>query len=120
MDKKQYIGKLGEDLSAKFLIDIGYEILDRNFHSTYGEIDIIAKNEKYVVFVEVKTRSSLDYGYPYEFVNNKKQRRLIITAEYYLKTKGIRDYQLRFDIIEILNLNNSTYVRHIENVFDFS
>ena len=116
------IGDNGEDCACKYLISKSYKILDRNFFCKAGELDIISlsPDNETIVFVEVKTRSSLDYGYPYEFVNNKKQRRLIITAEYYLKTKGIRDYQLRFDIIEILNLKNGTYVRHIENVFDFS
>ena len=116
------IGDNGEDSACKYLISKSYKILDRNFFCKAGELDIISlsPDNELIVFVEVKTRSSLDYGYPYEFVNNKKQRRLIITAEYYLKTKGIRDYQLRFDIIEILNLKSGTYVRHIENVFDFS
>ena len=116
MDKKQYIGKLGEDLSAKFLIDIGYEILDRNFHSTYGEIDIIAKNEKYVVFVEVKTRSNVLFGTPIEAVNRKKQNRMYKTAKYYLCRNNLVNSFIRFDVIEVYILEKSIKINHIKQI----
>lgn len=116
MDKKQYIGKLGEDLSAKFLIDIGYEILDRNFHSTYGEIDIIAKNEKYVVFVEVKTRSNVLFGTPIEAVNRKKQKRMYKTAKYYLCRNNLVNSFIRFDVIEVYILEKSIKINHIKQI----
>ena len=96
--------------------------MDRNYSCKAGELDIIAlsPDRKLIVFVEVKTRASYDYGYPYEFVDKKKRHRLTITAEYYMKSRFVTGLQPRFDIIEVLNLSSGTFVRHLENVFDFS
>ena len=78
-------GKIGEDAVEKYLKNNGYEILERNFHSRWGEIDIIAKKEKCIVFVEVKTRKSVKYGTPAEFVTGTKIKKIIKTAVLYLE-----------------------------------
>ena len=117
--KKQIIGAIGEDAACSFLQSRAYSILERNFSSKTGELDIIAVDipRGNIVFVEVKTRSSVYFGYPYEFVDQKKRNRIIKTASYFLKTRNITWLQPRFDIIEIIKTDNGNYIRHLENVF---
>jgi len=119
--EKRRIGDFGEDAACLFLKKKGYRVIDRNYMCKTGEIDVIAlsplKHE--IVFVEVKTRSSILYGYPYQFVDSKKRRRIILTALNYVKRFNMGNIQIRFDIIEILNKDNNVYVRHLENVFSF-
>ncbi len=118
--RKRLIGDKGEEVACKLLRSNSYSILARNFSSKTGEIDIIAldlrRNE--IVFVEVKTRSSIEYGYPYEFVDHNKKRRMVTTASYYLKLTNLRGLQPRFDIIEVINTKKGIYARHLVNVFE--
>ena len=74
------IGNSGEDLAARYLESNGYEIVARNFHSRYGEIDIIAKNAEYIAYIEVKTRGISSYGLPRDAVTLQKQQKIIKTA----------------------------------------
>ena len=71
-------GNFGEELSVKELLNKGYRILERNFSSRYGEIDIIAENDNYIIFVEVKLRKIINNWYPKESVNKSKQRKIIL------------------------------------------
>lgn len=116
MYKNYHIGKLGEDISVKFLIYKGYRILDRNFHSNCGEIDIVAKNGEYIIFIEVKTRSSILFGTPIEAVNREKQKRIYMTAKYYLYKKKLANSFIRFDVIEIYILEKSIRINHIKQI----
>ena len=102
------------------LIREGMRILCRNFYCKIGEIDIIAFDPEScaIVFAEVKTRNSSVYGLPCEFVNRDKQRRLRLTAEYYLlRNPGYRNCGQRMDIVEILRTDRGLYGRHIKNAF---
>ncbi len=111
MNTKQ-IGDSYEDIAADFLREKGYKILKRNFHSRYGEIDIIAYKDGVYVFCEVKYRKNADYGLPAEFVTKKKQDKIAKTvAGYMMYNKFVEDY--RFDIIGILG----DEINHIENAF---
>ena len=78
------IGKLGEDIVTKYLKELGYTIVERNFMAIQGEIDIIARDKNELVFIEVKTRTSMQFGRPVEAVNPLKQKHLIRTVKYYL------------------------------------
>lgn len=113
-----YLGKKGEDFAANFLEKIGYEIIERNFHSRYGEIDIIAKKDEYIAFVEVKTRKA-DVKYaPSEAVTYTKQKKINLTALTYIVKNDV-SLQPRFDIIEVMSNEGRIYkVNHIENAFD--
>lgn len=94
------LGQWGEDLVMKDYISRGYHILERNWHTRYGEIDIIARNEDCLVFVEVKTRKNQKYGEGFESVDWQKQEKLSITAELYLvanPTEGA----VRFDVASV-------------------
>jgi len=115
---KQNIGKIGEDAATKFLKKLGYKIIKRNYKNHYGEIDIIAKDKSCTVFVEVKTRTSANYGYASEAVDYRKQKKIITVAQTY---PGIsyNDY-MRFDIIEVyLNSKDKKIdkINHIKNAF---
>ncbi len=94
------IGKLGEDLASQFLLDNGCKIIDRNFHTRYGEIDLVAQKGDEILFLEVKTRSSNQYGYPEQAVDAKKISHLLQAAKIYLKIKHLSSFW-RLDIISV-------------------
>ncbi len=109
-------GKLGELTALKYLTTNGYKILNTNYKTKIGEIDIIALYNNLLVVLEVKTRTSLNHGYPYEAVNQRKQNKIIMVSQIYMKEKGFKDIQVRFDIIEVY-LTKSIKINHIENAF---
>ena len=97
------IGDIEEIRAVDFLEKNGYEIIERNFRCKFGEIDIIARNEDYLVFVEVKYRSSMLYGSPAEAINLKKQQRIYKVAQFYILKKRIpMDFPVRFDAVLII------------------
>ena len=100
MAKHNELGKLGEELAVAFLQDKGYEILETNWVFQKAEIDIIAKTENTLAVVEVKTRSSLDFGLPQDFVKPKKIQLLVKAINEYVISKNL-DVDVRFDIIAI-------------------
>jgi len=102
-ESKRDFGTAGEDIAVKFLLKNQYTILERNFRvGRMGEIDIIARESEYICFVEVKTRSSIFFGLPCEAVNKRKQESIIKLAQVYLKQHGLKDINIRFDIVEII------------------
>jgi putative endonuclease len=111
------LGKIGEIHAKNYLEKLGYTILEQNFRTRYGEIDIIAKFEDEIVFVEVKTRSKICHGLPCEAVNKRKQRKLHGVASYYLLINGCDHNACRMDVIEVIVINNKPYLRQISNVF---
>lgn len=112
-------GKIGEDCAADLLIGKGYQIVARNYHSRFGEIDIIAQNNSYLVFIEVKTRDENYSVSPLEAVTVAKQKKLYKTALLYLQMYPTK-LQPRFDVIGIITKNRNIAVdsiEHIENAF---
>lgn len=95
-------GILGEDIAFFHLKKLGYKIIDKNFKSISGEIDIIAIDGEDLVFIEVKARMNDSNGFPCESVDTKKQERIKNTARYYLQSKKIKNVNVRFDVLEIL------------------
>ncbi len=110
---KKLLGRVGEKKAAEFLKKLGYKIECMNYKTHIGEIDIIAKDEKCIVFVEVKTRSGEDYGAPSEAVDYKKQEKIIKVANEYLVKSKKTDSQCRFDVVEI----NNGEINHIIDAF---
>lgn len=115
-------GVQGENRASEYLEAEGYRIVERNFSSRFGEIDIIAEKGRYLCFVEVKTRGPRTIAQPAEFVTPAKQRKILLTANYYLTTKGrpfTRGHQPRFDCIEVYTDASGTPMRvhHIKNAF---
>ena len=118
---KRSIGNIGEDIAVKWLVkNKNYNILDRNYSTGYGEIDIIAEDGKALVFIEVKFRNGTDFGYPYEAVNKNKQRRICKAALRYVQEKyNNDDINMRFDVAEIINKDGAYYIRYTENAFEW-
>src|SRR5699024_1667435 len=109
-------GQIGERIAENYLENNGYKIVETNFRNKIGEIDIIASKENNLIFVEVESRTSLNYGYPYEAVNYKKQNKIIRTSLLYIQYKNLKHKQLRYDIIEVF-LASIPKINHIENAF---
>ena len=97
----------GEQLAAKFLKANGYRILERNYRTKSGEIDIIARKNRSIVFIEVKTRSNDSFGSPVEAVDRRKLAKLEIVANQYIQKKEIEDAAFRFEVITITKINNA-------------
>jgi len=113
-------GNLGEDIATQFLEDKGYRIIYRNFrYSTFGEIDIIARQNEYLVFIEVKTYKTEEFGEPVLLVNRKKQDKIRKLAQIFMLQKKISDIDCRFDVIGIKIGKNDTgnTINHIDNAF---
>ena len=115
------LGALGERLAAKYLEKKGYRILERNFRCRMGEIDLIALRGSDLVFTEVKLRKDASYGEAREFVTVSKQRKLLMTAEYYLSARPwAQDLQARFDVIEVYapqGTEENCTICQLENAF---
>ncbi len=118
MYQKHEIGKIGENLAAKYLENNDYKILERNFEAKQGEIDIIALDmeKKELVFIEVKTRTNLKYGKPVEAVDKTKQKHLIKTIKYYIYKRHLENEYIRVDVIEIYLHNNKYKINHIKQI----
>lgn len=110
------LGRQGEEIAVKYLIDKGYEVLERNWHNVHKEIDIIARDGEDLVVVEVKTRQSNENGDPDMAVTKHKQRMLIAAANAYI-FKNRLDTSTRFDIISIVLKANNPIIDHIEDAF---
>ncbi|MDR0789359.1 MAG: YraN family protein [Bacteroidales bacterium] len=110
-------GKEGEQIAVDYLIDRGYQILERNFVCGKNEVDIIALDRQEIVFVEVKTRATHVFGEPEEAVNRKKQRLIIQVANAYI-TKNNIDLEARFDVVSIvINGDGLPHIHHITSAF---
>lgn len=109
-------GKLGEELAVNYLVGKGYQILERNWHNIHKEIDIVAKDGKFLVIVEVKARQTDEYGAPDIAVTKKKQQMLIAAANAYIFKKRL-DVETRFDIISIVFKDGQPVIEHIEDAF---
>jgi len=96
------LGRQGEKAAVKFLKKNGYRIIEKNFHTKAGEIDIIAEQEKVLVFVEVKTRSGSRWGHPVEALTAHKQKKIASIASSFLAKHKIQDRECRFDVVSIL------------------
>ena len=115
--EKRKTGNLGEDFAENYFKKLGFTT-QRNYHSRYGEIDIIAENDEYVLFVEVKTRKADTMLSPVESVNFRKQQKIILTAQDYMM-KNESEKQPRFDIFEVWHNEGRIFkFNHIESAFD--
>lgn len=110
-------GRLGEVFAQRHLENDGYSIIERNYHSRYGEIDIIACKDVYIVFAEVKARSRSSLITPAEAVDRMKQHKIILTAQKFLSENEYK-LQPRFDVIEVYLINGVPQsCVHIENAY---
>ena len=112
------MGVLGEELAFHYLKKKGYKVLLRNYESPLGEIDLIAKHQGALVFIEVKTRSSDAMGSPADAVTHFKRHQIVKSAQYYVKRYGIHQVLCRFDVVSVLIAKDAEPVLEIiENAF---
>lgn len=111
-------GKLGEDIATEHLAGVGYEILERNFRCPLGEIDIVARDHETLVFVEVRSRRTDNYGSPLESVGFAKQKKLSRVAEYYLNSHGLHQIKARFDVVAVKLRPSRPELELIRDAFD--
>lgn len=100
---KRFVGKTGEDIASTYLQENGYTVICRNFSCHLGEIDIVAKQGGYVVFVEVKNRSTTAFGLPRQAVDWRKQQKIVGVAKFWLVSNKLFGSPVRFDVVEILD-----------------
>jgi putative endonuclease len=110
------LGKKGEEMARKYLVQKGYKILESNWRVGNYEVDIIALNGSFLVFAEVKTRYTNTFGEPEEFVTKQKQNFLIRAAGQFVQQKK-REEEVRFDIISVLVCGDRWKINHIEDAF---
>jgi len=110
------LGKKGEQLAVDYLIKKGYTIVQRNYRFQKAEVDIIAKIKDTLAIVEVKTRSTTDFGNPQDFVKPKQIQRLVKAVDEYIIVNKL-DVEVRFDIIAIVSQGKGYNIEHLENAF---
>lgn len=116
MAQHNELGKIGEELAIDYLLNNGCSIVEKNYRFKKAEVDIIAKKGDVLIAVEVKTRSSIYYGDPQEFVNPKKIQLLVRAIDNYVNENDL-DVEIRFDIIAVIKEQNSFKIEHIEDAF---
>lgn len=116
MQRNVIIGKTGEDIACEYLIKNGYKIIERNWHySKNAEIDIIAEDKNELVFIEVKTRTNLNFGHPFEAINKTKIEKIYKGILGYLRNSDKKYNSYRFDGIAIIGLKNPQ-IEHLKNL----
>lgn len=113
------IGSFGEALARDYLISKGYKILNMNFRNKFGEIDIICKNNNLLIFCEIKSRYSNSFGSPIESITCYKQKQIIKLSELYLISKKYYNFNVRYDIIEVIfnTITSSHIINHVQDAF---
>jgi putative endonuclease len=117
---RQKFGKFGENLAARHLKNQGYKIVCRNYRTKLGEIDIIAKKDDTIVFVEVKSRRTSTFGHPKHAITLKKQQQISKTALYYLKETNQSNVSARFDVVTVNSVSQKNDVEVIKNAFELA
>ncbi|CAH8282704.1 putative endonuclease [Mariniflexile fucanivorans] len=116
MAKHNELGKKGEQLAEDFLLKNGYDIIEKNYRFDKAEVDIIAQKSNILAIIEVKTRSTVDFGNPQDFVKPKQIQRLVKAVDEYVTVNGF-DVEVRFDIIAIVKQGKVYNIEHLENAF---
>ena len=118
-DSRIGTGKIGEDLAVQYLEGLGYTIVERNYRLRIGEIDIIARDGEYLVFVEVKTRRNSRFGSPFDAVDFRKQQQISKVARMYLTQQGGEDVAVRFDVVAVHLDGRSPGIELLKNAFEY-
>lgn len=118
MQAKDGLGQYGERVAVRRLVDDGYEILDRNWRCADGELDVVARREGVIAFVEVKTRRSNDFGEPAEAVGPRKQQKMRELAAIWFRERGVERGQMSFDVVEVRHAEKgAAAVTHLREAF---
>ena len=117
MTLRQDLGRYGEQRAAIYLEDRGYEIIERNWRSASGEIDLIARQDERLVFIEVKTRNGSGYGHPFEAITAQKVARMRRLAAEWCALKQVSAIKVRLDAIAVLISGGRVSIEHLKQVF---
>ena len=120
LNRQQQFGKQSERLAAEFLKRTGYRILETNYRSKLGEIDIIAREKGTIVFVEVKARNTSRFGSPKFAVTPAKQRKISMVALQYLKSTRQMDNRARFDVVAVISNRDEPQIAIVKNAFELA
>jgi putative endonuclease len=118
--EKKEIGQRGENLAVAYLQNLGYKVLERNYRCKLGEVDIIARDNDTLVFIEVRTRSSLDFGLPQESINRRKRHQISKVALEFMLRKKMKNIPARFDVVAISLEPGKEKVDHIKDAFELT
>lgn len=118
MANHNQLGKKGEQLAVDFLIENGYDIVERNYRFNKAEVDIIAQKEDVLAIIEVKTRSTTDFGNPQDFVKPKQIKNLVKAVDEYVTVNSL-NVEVRFDIMAIVKEKKEFKIEHLEDAFFF-
>jgi putative endonuclease len=117
-DTRKALGSRGEDLAVRYLKKRGFKVIERNYHCQWGEIDLIAREKNTLVFVEIKARSSSEYGLPQDAVDRFKQKKLIEVARAYMAERHLtEDIPARFDVVAIHLTPAGPHIELIRDAF---
>jgi len=113
-------GKIGESIAEEYLTGKGFQIINKNWrYSRQGEIDLVAKDKDTLVFIEVKARSNINFGYPIEAINSQKMNKIRTLAGFYLnENKNIKFKKLRFDAVSVI-LGENPEIKHYKDIYQF-
>lgn len=113
---KHEVGKTGEKTAKIYLEKEGYKIIEQNYRTKFGEIDIIAVKENTLIFIEVKTRTNLKYGFPSDSITQNKINHIKKAIKYYLYKNKIEEIPIRIDVLEILCIGKNIKINHIKQI----
>ncbi|MFM6940057.1 MAG: YraN family protein [Rhodoluna sp.] len=116
MNQRQNLGRYGEQRAAIYLEDRGYQIIERNWRTSSGEIDLIASKAGLLVFIEVKTRNGSGYGHPFESITPEKVARMRRLAAEWCAAKEVRSLKVRLDAVSILISAGRVSIEHLKQV----
>ncbi len=112
------LGRIGENIIADYITKLGYKVVERNFACNQGEIDIVAKDKKELVFIEVKTRTDISYGEASEAVTDTKKRHLINSIKYYIYKQKLENQPIRIDVAEVYINKGKVKVNYIKQAIE--
>ena len=110
------LGNQGEEMAAQYLLAEGLEVLERNFRTRYGEVDLVARDGPAIVFVEVRTRRSATFGTPEESVTVRKRQKVVLAAQQYLQDHGLDQAEWRVDVVAIRLGGSEPTINHVQGI----
>jgi len=120
LNSRQKFGEKSESIAVSYLKKQGYKIIEQNYRTKLGEIDIIAREKSTIAFIEVKSRKSKNFGSPKWAVTPKKQKKISMVALWYLKTTKQSNVKARFDVVSIISSHDNPSIEIIKNAFELA
>ncbi|TCS79204.1 YraN family protein [Tepidibacillus fermentans] len=117
--QRKILGKWGEEKAKEYLLSQGYVLIEENWRTRYGELDLIMLDQGTVVFIEVRTKSNLHYGKAIESIDQRKQHKLLLTAQAFLQSKKWWDRPIRFDMVSLDKIQGVYHIQHVKDIINY-